>query len=306
MVRTIARHGYAPLVIVNAIDQAGLDSLGGADIDVLVNADNVGLATAFNQGIDLALASGADHVMLLDQDTRPPADMAARLIALAARVTASGQRLGCVGPVPVDRKKPDARTLAGRVGSPTGDPELTAVATLISSGMVIPRAALETVGGMWDELFIDHVDHEWCFRARAAGLGVFAATSVLMPHDMGDEGLRIFGRYKPIHRSPIRHFHIVRNTLWLARCSFIPMRWRLMETVKLAVRIPSYLLFSSAPVQTLHAVLRAIGTGLRRLPGRPLPRRQPGSSDCKAHRSGDLVRANQAFVPGQRSGMRPD
>lgn len=270
MVHAIARGGYAPVVIANAISSADLAALRAVGIDVVANTENVGLAIAFNQGIARALASGAAHVMLLDQDTRPPADMAMRLLALAARVEASGRRLGCIGPMPVDRKKPDALTLARPVGSGTDYPDLIEVATIISSGMVIPREALMVVGGMWNELFIDQIDHEWCFRARAAGFAVMAATSVAMPHDMGDAGFQVLGRYKPVHRSPVRHFHIVRNTLWLARCSFIPRRWRMVETAKLAARIPSYLLFSVARGRTLRAVLRGLHSGLQSPPGRTL------------------------------------
>ncbi|WP_236559369.1 glycosyltransferase [Sphingomonas sp. T1] len=281
MVLAIASHDYAPVVVANAIDSAKLARLRGAGIDLIVNATNIGLAAAFNQGIDRALASGAAHVMLLDQDTRPAPDMATRLLALASRVEASGRRLGCIGPVPVDRKMPDARTLAATITGGVRDADLAEVATIISSGMVIPRAAIEAVGGMWDELFIDQIDHEWCFRASAAGFAVIAATSVPMPHDMGDHGIKLFGRYKPVHRSPVRHFHIVRNTLWLARCSFIPRRWRLAETVKLAARIPSYILFSSARSQTLRAVARGVSDGMAAPPGRTLsssPARTSASS----------------------------
>lgn len=278
MILAISSYDYAPVVVANAIDCAKLARLRSAGIDLIVNSTNIGLAAAFNQGIDRALASGAAHVMLLDQDTRPAADMATRLLALASRVEASGRRLGCIGPVPVDRKMPDARTLATTITGGVRDADLAEVATIISSGMVIPRAAIEAVGGMWNELFIDQIDHEWCFRASAAGLAVMAATSVPMPHDMGDHGIKLFGRYKPVHRSPVRHFHIVRNTLWLARCSFIPRRWRLAETVKLAARITSYILFSSARSQTLRAVARGIFEGLTAPPGRTLSLSQPRMS----------------------------
>ncbi len=281
MVRAIAYSGYAPIAVVNAIDPVRLAALHDAGVEMVVNDTNIGLAAGFNQGIDRALAAGASHVMLLDQDTRPAPDMAARLVALAVGVEASGQRLGCIGPAPVDRKRPEARTLAAKIAGGINHDGLVEVATIISSGMVIPRAALEAIGGMWNELFIDHVDHEWCHRARAAGFAVVAATSVAMLHDMGDEGIELFGRYKPIHRSPVRHFHIVRNTLWLARCSFIPPRWRIVETAKLAARIPGYLLFSSARGKTWRAVWRGLSAGLRRPPGQTLsasPTSMTGSS----------------------------
>lgn len=270
MIREIAHNGYAPVAIVNAIDLGRLNVLRHAGVETLVNDTNVGLSVAFNQGIERALASGASHVMLLDQDTRPPTDMAARLLALAARFEKSKRKLGCIGPVPVDRKQPAARTLARRTADNCHDPDLVEVTTIISSGMVIPRTALEAVGAMWNELFIDQIDHEWCFRARAAGLAVVSALSITMPHDMGDAGFRLLGRYKPVHRSPVRHFHIIRNTLWLARCSFIPAPWRIIETAKLAVRVPAYLLFSSARKHTLLAMWRGMMAGLRPPPGRTL------------------------------------
>jgi rhamnosyltransferase len=270
MVREVAHSGYQPVAVVNAIDPARLRTLQAAGIETVENAANVGLAAAFNQGIGQALSSGASHVLLLDQDTRPPAGMIDQLLELAIRFEALGRRLGCIGPVPVDRKRPDARTLANRIGDGIDDPDFTEVATIISSGMVIPRTALTAVGGMWSELFIDHIDHEWCFRARGAGLAVLAATSVSMPHDMGDAGFKLFGRYKPVHRSPVRHHHIVRNTLWLARCSFIPRQWRMVEIAKLVPRSLGYLLFSSARGQTCLAVWRGLMAGLRQPPGRNL------------------------------------
>ena len=259
----LAEEGRRPLAVANAIDDERRAALARAGIEVLVNRTNIGLARAFNQGIARALETGADYVMLLDQDTRPPPGMAAALLERAEAYRAAGGRLGCLGPRPVDRKRPGAATFARPAGPLDPATGLVPVATIISSGMVIPRAALDRVGGMWNELFIDHIDHEWCFRAAAHGLTVLGAADLAMPHDMGDAGLAIGGRYKPVHRSPVRHFYIVRNTLWLARCSFIPRRWRILEAVKLAYRIPGYLLVSSARPRSLAAIGRALWQGVR-------------------------------------------
>lgn len=261
---------WRPIAVINAIDDAHMRLLHHPHIEVLVNSTNIGLAQAFNRGITHAFRSGADYVMLLDQDTRPLPDMANTLLARADRFVAQGGRLGCIGPRPVDRKRPEAETIAPSLGPIDTNATLMPVSTIISSGMIIPRSAVEQVGGMWNELFIDHIDHEWCFRAAAAGLEVLLATDVLMAHDMGDEGLTVRGRYKPIHRSPVRHYHIVRNTLWLAQCSFIPRPWRIKEVAKLAYRIPAYLVFSSARWRTLKAIGSALWRGVDRPPARTL------------------------------------
>ncbi|MEA1085876.1 glycosyltransferase [Sphingomonas sp. CD22] len=259
--------GLAPVVVVNAIAPSQAEMLRKLDVEVIENADNVGLARAFNQGLERVFASGSAYAILFDQDSRPPIGMALTLAGIADAFQAAGGQLACIGPVPVDRKRPNARTTARHErDTPSGVPDAESVRTIISSGMVIPQAAYAAVGGMWDDLFIDQIDHEWCFRARAVGLTVLLATTVTMPHDMGDAGFTLFGRYKPIHRSPIRHFYIVRNTLWLARCSFIPRGWRIVEMAKLVLRGPSYVFFSRSRRATVTALIRAIAAGLRSLP----------------------------------------
>lgn len=278
-VAALADWGYAPVAVVNAArpeDEAMLASLEGADR--LYNDDNRGLAEAFNQGIGHALADGASHVLLFDQDSRPAPEMGRQLLH-RAQAAAAWTELGCIGPVARDRKHPDSRVTATASIAHGGVAEASVI---ISSGMLLPRTAIERVGGMWNELFIDQVDHDWCFRARAAGLSVLVATDVVMLHDMGDAGFSLFGRYKPIHRSPVRHFHIVRNTLWLARLSLIPARWRVSEMCKLALRMPAYLLFSSARAATARSLVQAVAAGLRSPPGRTYRASPPTRTTARA------------------------
>ena len=40
---------------------------------------------------------------------------------------------------------------------------------LISSGCLIPLSAIDTIGDMDEELFIDHVDTDWFLRAKSLG-----------------------------------------------------------------------------------------------------------------------------------------
>ncbi len=255
----LAGRGWEPVAVLNEGSRSLIDRLGAAHIEVIENTANVGLARALNQGIERVFASGADYVMLLDQDTRPPATMMGDLLERAEQAEAGGARLGCIGPRPVDRKAPANGTRAG--------PSLASVDTVITSGQVIPRAAHEQVGGMWNELFIDYIDHEWCFRARARGLAVLMAEDVVMPHDMGDSAVGPRGHERIVHRSPTRHFHLVRNALWLQRCAHAPRAWRLGELARLGYRIPTYLAASSDRAATLAAIARGLREGFAGPPG---------------------------------------
>jgi len=49
---------------------------------------------------------------------------------------------------------------------------------LIASGCLIPADVLRDVGLMDDALFIDHVDTDWCMRARARGYRLLGVCEV--------------------------------------------------------------------------------------------------------------------------------
>ena len=248
------------IAVSNGISDGQRRSLMNAGLLALIDNDrNVGLARALNQGIAAALKEGADHVLLLDQDSRPSATMLTTLTAAAVAAQGAGRRLACVAPMLVDRKSPAATVGGAR-----------APLTVATSGSLFARAALEAVGPMWDALFIDGIDHEWCFRARAAGFSIEVDPATSLLHDMGDAGIRLFGRFRPVHRSPFRHYHIVRNTLWLARRRYIPWLWRTKECLKSLYRMPVYLLVSDDRRATLGALRRGMIDGLRSPPAEPV------------------------------------
>jgi rhamnosyltransferase len=254
----LAEWGYNVVAVVNSMapgDRRSLTAAGG--LRFIHNDHNLGLAHALNQGLAAAIAKGADHVLLLDQDSRPPRDMLPRLSAAARVIEDEGRRLACVAPVLIDRK------LAGAALTPT-----ESGGTLATSGSLVTRQAWEEVGPMWDDLFIDGIDHEWCFRAQAKGFETVVTPDVVMEHDMGDLAVNFFGRFKPIHRSPVRHYFIVRNTLWLLRRSYIPWSWRVRELAKLAYRAPIYALVSHDRMRSVRNILGAIGDGLSMRAGR--------------------------------------
>ncbi len=248
------------VAVINAIGNTGQALVPDAGVQVIDNPRNLGLARALNQGIGAAVGAGSRYVLLLDQDSRPTRGMFDALLAAAVRMEGEGRPLACVAPLLRDRK-----ATAG-TGDHAGD------ASFATSGTMLTRAGWESVGPMWEPLFIDGIDHEWCFRARARGRETVLVRDAVLEHDMGDKGINVLGRFRPIHRSPIRHYFIVRNTLWLARERHISARWRLGELVKLAYRVPSYILASSDRSRTIKNIVAAIADGVGRS-----NRRQPVS-----------------------------
>jgi len=202
---------------------------------------NVGLARAQNLGARWAWAAGMDAILLMDQDSVAAPDMVALLAAphLRSAVSAdaaqpdaadasrsglallpgTGAPLVCTAPLPVDARTGMPMRLI-RTAAPAGqDDDLVPCAFVIASGMLIPRAAWRCIGPMCDALFIDHVDTEWCLRARAAGGALAAVPAARLMHRLGTDGRRVWlgrWRYFP-HHSPMRHYYMVRNSLALRR-----------------------------------------------------------------------------------------
>ena len=205
---------------------------GITNAQALSMGENRGLATAQNEGIKKAKELGAEFVLLLDQDSLPATDMVSSLLEAITTLRERGLRVAAVGPRYTDQNqrslRPFVRVRNARVErfDCGRSDRVVEVDHLIASGSLVPMAALDAIGGMREEFFIDHIDTEWGLRARCEGYRLFGVCSAAMRHGLGDRPYRFLGRYVPIH-SPLRHYYLFRNTVWLLRQGWIPWNWKI-------------------------------------------------------------------------------
>lgn len=218
-------------------------------LTVVALGDNKGIATAQNVGIGQARFGGADYVILFDHDSNPAPDMVAKLHAVAEAKAALGIDVAAVGPRYLDERQDNPPPFIQVVGLKVkrqpctcGD-SVVDVNYLIASGCLIPMRALNTVGDMREELFIDYVDIEWGLRARSKGFQSFGACAALMGHDLGDEPFEFFGKKFP-HHSALRHYYHFRNAVWMYRQSWLPLHWKLADGWRLFLKYGFYTLFA--------------------------------------------------------------
>lgn len=251
----LASEGYPVIVVSNGADGDLLISLRAAvGIELIENSENLGLAHGLNQGINRAFNDPeAQFVVLFDQDSSPPVKLP---LVLANELDIDSD--ACIGPRLVDVKAQDAgyRTHNSKAGA-------EAVVSIPTSGTVISRRAFATVGPMLEELFIDGIDHEWCLRAAAKGFKVRISDQATMLHDMGDDSIVWFGDYKPLYKNPVRHFYIIRNSMYLGLHVCLPLRWRLLELLKTLRRIPVYLWASNDRMRSVKLIMQALIDGSR-------------------------------------------
>lgn len=241
--------------------------------ELLPLGDNLGIAVAQNRGIGRARQLGAEAVLLLDQDSEPAGDMVPRLLAALRQRQAAGIPVAAVGPRYLDRHGRASEPFVRRRGLLIGrcpcrdDDEVPAVDFLIASGSLIPLATLDRVGPMEEALFIDYVDTEWMIRAGSLGYQAFGVCGAHMGHSLGDAVATLCGRPVTL-RSPLRHYYMFRNAVWLYRRPGVPAAWKVADALRLVQRFFAYALLAKPRRRQLAMMLRGLADGWRGRMGR--------------------------------------
>lgn len=233
---------------------------------------NQGIARALNIGIERAREAGATHVLLSDQDSVPAPDMVAGLLGALREQEAAGRRVGAVGPSFLNSvSEISYRFQVRRPGQWTysndqpdaAHPHLETL-SLITSGMLVPMGVFDRVGLMRDDFFVDHVDIEWCHRARDAGFALFGTAYAHMIHQMGEDKVRIwlFGWRSMNGYRPLRLYYQFRNFVYMLRLRHVPLWWKIRACRYWLGEAYAHLFFASSRLASLRMIVRGCLDGL--------------------------------------------
>jgi rhamnosyltransferase len=241
-------------------------------IDLIANHANLGLAAALNQGIGMARGHGSAWVLLLDQDSEvAPGILDYMAAALSdypdsSRVAVIGANYGL--PQEPNGRYPSDVSINRRISVQT---------VLITSGSLISVPDFDKIGPFDDGLFIDHVDHEYCLRARRLGFAVIATREVLLTHSIGKESTHLLlgRRLIASNHAPQRRYYMARNSIVIARRYFRDEpRW-VTATLRRALRdVLVMLLFEQDRGEKLKWWLLGLWHGVRGKLG-PIPSQTP-------------------------------
>ncbi len=226
---------------------------------------NIGIAAAQNVGLrDLKLAD-CDHALLLDQDSDIGSDFVQRLSNQLSETQKRGDTLVAIGPRVIC-------SFSDKIVKPRVQREITVyddivcVSQIISSGMMIDLHMLEAIGLKDESLFIDGVDHEWCWRAKQKDLSVAIAHNIQMVHKLGDSRSTFAGiTYKV--GSPIRLYYQFRNILILIRRPYVPKYWKTRNLLVLPIRFFANSILQNHKKQRLIYMLKGLWDGLLKRDG---------------------------------------
>ena len=181
-----------------------------ASIAIIENKKNNGIARALNQIFERAISEGYRWVLTLDQDTIIPETLTMRY---KSALEDNKSNIAIVCPQIHD----DLTNRTWPLLRP-GEKERL-VEKCITSASLNSVEMWETVGGFDEQLFIDEVDHDYCYRIRKCGGMILLVDDAIINHTIGNSKIYSFLGSKIVVRnhSAFRKYYITRNILLVDR-----------------------------------------------------------------------------------------
>ncbi len=232
--------------------------------------ENVGIAKAQNVGITYLRENQYDFALFSDQDSRVSDGLVLKLEDAYLSLESNGLSVGVVGTKAINKVTNKAyppkskiiqqRTINSLDG---GSINVTECYSVISSVSLISLRVLNTVGGFDEELFIDGVDHEWCWRAwHKHGLKSYVVDDAILYHQFGEGDRSLIGKDVEI-ASYRRMYFQYRNYLWLCRRSYVPKYWKRKNGIKYLVKMFYFPIFVKPRMMYLANIAKGIKDGLK-------------------------------------------
>ena len=221
-----ARRLTHPRFRVYVVDNASTDGsetrlrAHAQDMTVIQSGANLGWSGGNNMGIRAAQSDGCAHVLLLNNDATLRPDTLARLAAAADALPDAA----ALGALIVSADDPDHVEFGGAWIDPRTHLPLQAHGRLNEMAlpaaparmpmvkgcaMLLTAAGLAGVGALTEDYFLNYDEADWCYRATAAGLGVYLVADAVVEHK---GALSFQGTEGPLYR-----YFIARNRLLFAR-----------------------------------------------------------------------------------------
>ena len=157
------------ILVDNSIDNNKtsifLEKINLDNIQHLPQSANLGVAKAQNIGILNAISKDYEYCLIMDQDSIVSEGMVFQLVEDYIFLKSRKINLAVIGPTPINKISQKEYSPRIRKNYPFFNDYdyLIKVNELISSGSLIHLNTFNDSGLMDENLFIDGVDHEWCW-----------------------------------------------------------------------------------------------------------------------------------------------
>ena len=222
--------------------------LNNQKITILSSGTNKGIAERLNQVADIAIKAGYQWLLTMDQDSYFMEEQISAYLEYA-----------------IEDPQRDQVAMFGV--ETTRRPELITnlqepVDRLITSGSLLNLSLFKQVGPFDENLFIDEVDHEYCYRAILKSFKIILFTHIFLEHQLGqDKQVKTLkgGIKTASFHSPLRLYYMVRNFLYVRHQYKNDFQADLkLRGTGLMHRLKNNLLYGHSKWETLKMVLLAV------------------------------------------------
>ena len=211
---------------VIAVDNSLGDNNIGGDACYIPLFENKGIAVAQNLGLKKAKELGYKFIVFIDQDSTIDKNYIESIHSEYNRIKEEDPSIGILGPLVID----ESRNIEYKTHT---DPnkEYEIVSHIISSGSIIEMDTIDKIGLLEEDLFIDLVDSEWCWRAKRYGYNTYMTRNVILYHSIGKDYKKM-GPVAFTISSPNRYYYQYRNTLWMMSRKYVPLNWKIRTILR--------------------------------------------------------------------------
>ena len=256
------------ILVDNSIDNINtLEFLNEFDsnlINYIPLNKNTGVAAAQNIGISFFIKKKMDFCLIMDQDSIISDNMVTQLLGDFLFLKSKNINLAIIGPTPINKetKKEYSPRIRKNKAFFNEKNHLIKVSELISSGSLINIKNLKDIGYMDEKLFIDGVDHEWCWRAINKGYSCAMSKKAILYHMLGEGDKKIFGIQIAI-TSSFRVYYQYRNYFYLLKKSYVPIYWKFNNAIKYFIKFFYYPIFVSPRKLYMKNIIKGIYHGIK-------------------------------------------
>ncbi len=213
------------------------------------DGNNEGIAKRLNSAIDLGISEGYEWLLTMDQDSKFDKNNISKYLKCLSNQNDS-ELVAMYG---VEYEE-DIEIL--------GECKIIECEHLITSGSVLNLSLCSVIGKFDENLFIDEVDLEYCYRAICKGFKIKKMQAVYMKHHLGTvsyfrslKSLKLTPR--TLH-SPLRLYYMIRNYLYVDK--LYPNQFKKSVAIRkgaLINRVKNNLLYGKNKMKLIYFVFMA-------------------------------------------------
>ena len=239
---------------------------------IYIKNHNQGIAVAQNKAIKKAQQINADFIVFSDQDSIFEKKYVSKLLELYSKI--SDKKFAAITPLIIDEKTNQQILFVKRwtifkikFDISKQDIQYFKVYEAINSGFFVKVSCIKDIGLFREELFLDWVDFEWCWRANHKKFNIYGTKNAKLIHELGQKKKPFMGKTFTLNHD-YRYYYIIRNGIFLSLKTDFNLFLRLnifFNTLKYMI---GFLLFSNNKFALYKLFVLAVSNGIKGKMGR--------------------------------------